>query len=139
MEVQNTRLFEHSSDNANIEYLSRGGCNMSDNKFAKEFTEGNFWDKVKCYARVAGEGVLERALTLYNTSKDPATPAWVKTAIYGALGYFISPIDAIPDLTPLIGYSDDLGVLVAATAAIVSYIKKEHKENAKQTLKQWFD
>lgn len=112
---------------------------MSDNKFAKEFTEGDFWDKVKSYARVAGEGVLERALTLYNTSKDPATPAWVKTAIYGALGYFISPIDAIPDLTPLIGYSDDLGVLVAASAAIISYIRQEHKDNAKQTLKQWFD
>jgi uncharacterized membrane protein YkvA (DUF1232 family) len=112
---------------------------MTDNKFAKEFTEGYFWDKVKSYARVAGESVLEQALTLYNTSKDPATPAWVKTAIYGALGYFISPIDAIPDLTPLIGYSDDLGVLVAATAAIISHIKKKHKENAKQALKEWFD
>lgn len=112
---------------------------MSDNKFAKEFTEGHFWDKVKRYARVAGESVLEPALILYNVSKDAATPAWAKTAIYAALGYFISPIDAIPDLTPLIGYSDDLGVLVAATATIISHIKKEHRENAKQTLKQWFD
>ena len=112
---------------------------MTDNKFAKEFTEGDFWDKVKSYARVAGESVLEPALTLYNTSKDTATPAWAKTVIYGALGYFISPIDAIPDLTPLIGYSDDLGVLVVAAATLVSHIKKEHKDNAKQTLKQWFD
>ncbi|MFQ3188767.1 MAG: uncharacterized membrane protein YkvA (DUF1232 family) [Gammaproteobacteria bacterium] len=112
---------------------------MTNNKFAKEFTEGHFWNKVKSYARVAGKTVLEPALTLYNASKDAATPAWAKTAIYAALGYFISPIDAIPDLTPLIGYSDDLGVLVAATAAIVNHIKKEHKDNAKQTLKQWFD
>lgn len=112
---------------------------MASNKFAKEFTEGHFWDKVKNYARAAGEGVLEPALTLYNVSKDAETPAWAKTAIYAALGYFISPIDAIPDLTPLIGYSDDLGVLVAATATIISYIKPEHREKAKQTLRQWFD
>lgn len=112
---------------------------MGENKFEKEFTEGHFWGKVKGYARVAGESVLEPALTLYYVSKDAATPTWAKTAIYAALGYFISPIDAIPDLTPLIGYSDDLGVLVAAMATIVSHIKKVHKDNAKQTLKQWFD
>lgn len=112
---------------------------MTENKFSKEFTEGHFWDKVKNYARVAGEGVLMPALTMYNASKDAATPTWAKTTIYGALGYFISPIDAIPDLTPLIGYSDDLGVLVAATAAIIGHIKQEHKDKAKQTLKQWFD
>jgi uncharacterized membrane protein YkvA (DUF1232 family) len=112
---------------------------MSENKFEKEFTESHFWDKVKSYARVAGQSVLEPALTLYFVSKDSATPTWAKTAIYAALGYFISPIDAIPDLTPLIGYSDDLGVLVAAASTIISYIKKEHKENAKKTLKQWFD
>jgi hypothetical protein len=56
MEAQNTSLFEHSSNNANIAYLSRGACDMSDNKFAKEFSEGNFWDKVKYYTRVAGGG-----------------------------------------------------------------------------------
>ena len=112
---------------------------MVENKFEKEFTEGYFWDKVKSYARVAGENVLEPALTMYNASKDAATPGWAKTVIYGALGYFISPIDAIPDLTPLIGYSDDLGVLVAATATIISHIKQEHKDKAKKTLSQWFD
>ena len=112
---------------------------MTENKFEKEFTEGRFWDKVKGYARVAGEGVLEPALTMYNASKDAATPTWAKTVIYGALGYFISPIDAIPDLTPLIGYSDDLGVLVAATATIIGHIRQEHKDKAKETLSQWFD
>ena len=43
-----------------------------------------------------------------------------------------------PDITPIVGYSDDLGVLIAATAAIAAYIKKEHTEKAKETLKQWF-
>lgn len=111
---------------------------MTDNKFEKQFTEGSFWDKTKSAAKTAGETVLEPALKLYYSAKDPDTPMWAKTAVYGALGYFISPIDALPDFTPILGYTDDLGVLVAATAAVVVYIKKEHGEKAKETLKQWF-
>jgi hypothetical protein len=30
-------------------------------------------------------------------------------------------------------------VLVAATAAVIVYVKKEHKEKAQETLKQWFE
>ena len=111
---------------------------MTDSKFEKAFSEDGFWDKTRNFARTAGESVLEPALILYYSAKDPETPAWAKTTIYGALGYFISPLDAIPDITPLVGYCDDLGVLVAATAAIVAHIKQEHAENAKKTLTQWF-
>ena len=111
---------------------------MSDNEFEKEFSDNGFWDKVKKFAKSAGEAVLEPALKLYYAAQDPETPAWAKTTIYGALGYFISPVDAIPDITPLVGYSDDLGVLVAATAAVAAHVKEEHKAKAKDTLKQWF-
>ncbi|ASP47857.1 YkvA family protein [Cognaticolwellia beringensis] len=111
---------------------------MSENKFEQEFTENSFWDKTKNFAKVAGEAVLEPALKLYYSAQDADTPKWAKRTVYGALGYFISPIDAIPDITPIVGYSDDLGVLVAATAAVAVYIKKEHGDKAKETLKQWF-
>lgn len=111
---------------------------MSENQFENEFSDSGFWDKVKKYARSAGESVLEPALKLYYAAQDPETPVWAKTTIYGALGYFISPIDAIPDITPLVGYSDDLGVLVAATAAVAAHITEKHKGKAKETLKQWF-
>lgn len=69
---------------------------------------------------------------------DSDTPVWAKGIIFAALGYFISPVDAIPDITPVIGYTDDLGVLVAALAAVASHIKEEHTAKAKETLKQWF-
>jgi len=112
---------------------------MTENKFEKEFSENNFWEKVKKFAKSAGESVLEPALKLYYAAQDPDTPVWAKTTVYGALGYFISPIDAIPDITPIVGYSDDLGVLIAATAAIAAHIKDIHKEKVKETLKQWFN
>lgn len=111
---------------------------MSDNKFEKEFSENSFWDKTKNFAKVAGKIVLEPALKLYYSAQDSDTPIWAKTTVYSGLGYFISPIDAIPDVTPIIGYSDDLGVLVAAIAAVAAYIKSEHAIKAKEKLKQWF-
>ncbi len=95
-------------------------------KFEKEYSDDSFWDKVKKYAKIAGKNVLEPALKLYYALQDRDTPAWAKTVIIGALGYFISPIDAIPDITPVVGYSDDLGVLIAAVATVGAYIKKEH-------------
>jgi uncharacterized membrane protein YkvA (DUF1232 family) len=111
---------------------------MSTEGFGKEYSDEGFWKKVKEYARVAGEEVLTPALKLYYAALDPDTPAWAKTTIYAALGYFISPIDAIPDLTPIVGYSDDLGVLVAAVAMVAAHIKNEHVDKAQQTLKRWF-
>ena len=112
---------------------------MSDSEFTNQYTDDGFWSKAKEFARAAGEKVLEPALKLYYTSRDPETPTWAKTTIYGALGYFISPMDAIPDITPVVGYADDLGVLVAAVATVAAHIKKEHAKRAKQTLSEWFD
>lgn len=111
---------------------------MSDNQYSTEYSENGFWEKVKNYARVAGEGVLEPALKMYHSALDSDTPAWAKATIVASLGYFISPVDAIPDLVPIVGYSDDLGVLVAAVAAVAAHIKDEHSMKAKETLSQWF-
>lgn len=111
---------------------------MDSNQYSKEFTDDSFRDKVKGFAKIAGEGVLEPALKMYYAASDPDTPAWAKAAIYAALGYFISPVDAIPDPVPIIGFSDDLGVLCAALATTAVHVKEEHVLKAKQTLRQWF-
>ncbi|MDD1783606.1 DUF1232 domain-containing protein [Enterovibrio sp. ZSDZ35] len=111
---------------------------MSDNKYLDEYTEARFWDKAKGFAKKAGYDVLEKALTLYYSATDNDTPKWAKTTIFAALGYFIAPIDAIPDLTPAVGFSDDLGVLFAAAAAVVMYVKPEHSEKAAEKLSRWF-
>ncbi len=103
-----------------------------------EYSDEGFWNKVVSFAKAAGKEVIEKALWLYYAAQDPATPAWAKGIAYGALGYFILPIDAIPDLTPVIGYTDDLGILVAAVAAIATYITKDVKEKAAQKMKDWF-
>lgn len=111
---------------------------MSDSQFGAQYSDTGFWDKVKTYAKSAGEGVLEPALKMYYAALDADTPAWAKTTMLASLGYFISPIDAVPDVAPIVGYVDDLGVLVAALGATAAHIKEEHARKAKATLAQWF-
>jgi uncharacterized membrane protein YkvA (DUF1232 family) len=108
------------------------------NGYAKDYSEASFWDKLKKFARFAGKEVIGKALQLYYALQAPATPIWAKTVIIAALGYFISPIDAIPDAIPVVGYADDLGVLVAAIATVSTYITDEIKTKAKAKLDEWF-
>lgn len=103
-----------------------------------KYSENSFWDKVKKYAKVIGRPVLEKALQLYYAARAPETPTWAKTTIYSALAYFIWPLDAIPDAIPVVGYSDDLGVLAAALITVTTYVTPEIKEMASDKLKGWF-
>lgn len=111
---------------------------MPQDKFSAAYSDDGFWHKVKTYARAAGETVLASALKMYYATRDPDTPAWAKTTLFTALGYFIFPVDAVPDLMPAVGYSDDLGALVAAAAVTAAHIKDEHVAKARATLAQWF-
>jgi uncharacterized membrane protein YkvA (DUF1232 family) len=85
----------------------------------------------------AGKKVLTPALQLYYAAIDQDTPKWAKRAIYGALGYLIFPVDAIPDMIPMVGLTDDLTVLLAALATTVAYIKPEHKAKAQAQVSKW--
>ena len=102
------------------------------------FSDEGFWTKLKKFALSAGREVVEKALTLYYTAQNPNVPAWAKTVVVGALTYFISPVDAIPDMLVGVGFTDDLGVLLAAIATVSVYINAETKEQAQQKLTDWF-
>lgn len=106
--------------------------------FAYEYSDRKFRDKLVGFARTAGREVVEKALWLYYAARNPATPAWARSVIYGALGYFIFPLDVVADITPLAGYVDDLAVLAAAVATVILYIDAEVKEKAAGKLREWF-
>lgn len=114
---------------------------MSENntsEYGKEYSEEKFWDKVVGFAKAAGKEVIEKALSLYYAAQNPQTPTWAKGVIYGALGYFILPLDMIPDVLPGVGYTDDLGALAAAIGVVSMYITDEVKANAARKLEEWF-
>ena len=97
---------------------------------ANDFDEDGFWGKVRNFATAAGKEVIEKALWLYYATQSPNTPVWAKTAIYAALAYFVFPLDAIPDVIPVAGYTDDLGTLAAAVGTVSLYITSEVKATA---------
>ena len=103
-------------------------------QYQEAYSEDSFWNKVKQFAVAAGREVVEKALVLYYTLHEPHVPAWAKSIIIVALGYFIFPADAIPDLTPFVGYADDLGALVAALATVAAHVTPEAKRRAAETL-----
>ncbi|MEO6863663.1 MAG: DUF1232 domain-containing protein [Microcoleus sp.] len=103
-----------------------------------DYSDESFWAKLQKFALTAGREVVEKALTLYYTAQNPNVPAWAKTVVVGALTYFISPVDAIPDILVGIGFTDDLGVLLAAIATVSVYIDAKTKEKAQQKMSDWF-
>lgn len=104
----------------------------------KHFTPARFWKKLAPNARSIGRAAVEKALYLYYATQNPATPKWARRVIYGALAYFIFPLDAIPDLAPIIGYTDDAAVMAAALATVTFYITPEVKAQAHSKMASWF-
>lgn len=85
-----------------------------------------------------GVKLVYSALLLFHAYKSKATPKWAKNIIIGALAYFVSPIDGIPDLSPFLGFTDDMGVLTFGLVTIACYIDKEVRDKAKTNLKKFF-
>ena len=114
---------------------------MKNNPFKKhknEYSETKLWEKLKNYAKAAGQRTVYSALLMFYAFKRKETPGWAKNIILGAIGYFLSPFDGVPDLTPFLGYTDDLGVLSFGLVLIAGYINDEVREKAREKLTQWF-
>ena len=111
---------------------------MAENEFEAAYSEEGLRDKLTRYAKSAGREVVEKVLLLYYAAQEEKAPAWAKATIAGALGYFIVPLDAIADITPAVGYSDGLGVLVLAVAAVAAYINDNVRARTAQKMRDWF-
>ena len=116
--------------------------NMSEDEikgYGRKYSESGFWEKIKKYGKAAGKEVVSKALLLYYAAVSDKTPIGIKTLIFGALGYFIFPVDFVPDVIPIVGFADDLLALGTAIASASAYITNEVKEQAKEKLEDWFD
>jgi uncharacterized membrane protein YkvA (DUF1232 family) len=93
------------------------------------FVEENLWGKLQRTGKKIS--FARDILALYNYMKDPLVSWHRKAVVVAALIYFIVPIDAIPDLSPLIGYMDDLGVIAALLkflgSEILPYYKPQYR------------
>ncbi|HEY5796907.1 MAG TPA: YkvA family protein [Bosea sp. (in: a-proteobacteria)] len=76
----------------------------------------------------------EDLLAAWICARDPATPRRVRLTLLAALGYFVLPVDALPDIMPILGFTDDAAVIAAALAAVAGSITLEHREKAKKAM-----
>jgi uncharacterized membrane protein YkvA (DUF1232 family) len=75
--------------------------------------------------------LAHETVAMYFCMLDPQTPLWVKGTAAAALAYFILPLDALPDVMPLVGLSDDAGVLAAALTAVSAHVTDDHRARAR--------
>lgn len=106
--------------------------------YSKNYSEKGFFDKVTSTIKKAGLALIYKALQLYYVTENPNCPMKIKAAIFAALGYFISPIDLIPDFTPFVGYSDDAGAIALALAMAHMYIDDTVRQKAQDKIKSLF-
>jgi uncharacterized membrane protein YkvA (DUF1232 family) len=98
----------------------------------EERVRRDFWPKVR---RVAAKlPFAQDLLAAYYAAFDRKTPLKVRAALLGGLAYFVLPADMMPDILPLLGYTDDALVLVTALRMVSGHIREEHHEAARQAL-----
>ncbi|KOF14641.1 hypothetical protein AC244_25730 [Ensifer adhaerens] len=91
-----------------------------------------FWPT---FRRAARQIPFSRELVAaYYCAIDPKTPTRTRGILLAALAYFVLPIDFLPDVLAVVGFSDDVAVLTAAFAAISGQIKEAHYLKADETL-----
>ena len=108
-------------------------------KYTDDYSENKFWDKIKEVAKKIGLKTTSYALILYYVLQKKEVPFKDKMLITGCLGYFILPIDLIPDFIPIAGYTDDVAGMIFAIRKCIDYVDDEIKQNVSNKLVAWFD
>lgn len=107
-------------------------------KYRGSYSERGLMNKLTAVAKKAGIKAVYAVLLLYYALQSPQTSTKDKSIIYGALGYFILPLDLVPDFIPLAGFGDDLGALLWALSRVLANITDEVREKARLKLRDWF-
>ncbi len=91
-----------------------------------------FWQKArKTMGRVP---FSEDAVAAFYCATDSTTPLPIRATLFGALAYFVLPIDAIPDFMLGLGFTDDAAIIVAALTAARVHVTDAHRAKARAWL-----
>ncbi|MDZ7625254.1 MAG: YkvA family protein [Ignavibacteriaceae bacterium] len=104
-------IFEGMDDLGALNFGQMNEEKMEDYKEKEKYVDENLWNKLEKSGKKVS--FAKDILALYRYMKDPFVKWYRKAIVVAALVYFIVPIDTIPDMTPLFGYLDDLGVITA--------------------------
>lgn len=106
--------------------------------FGDKFSESSFWQKIKDVASKIGGTVTYNLMLLLEMAKSDEVPIKDKALIVGALGYFIFPVDAIPDVIAGVGYLDDMGSIAFVLGKIQESITPKIRLKARTATENLF-
>lgn len=93
-----------------------------------------FWSKLK---RVAAQlPFADDLLAAYYCAFDGQTPRHVQAALLGAIAYFVLPFDFVPDILPVLGFTDDAAVLATAIRMVATHMTPDHRNAARTALQR---
>ena len=98
----------------------------------EQIVERGLKDKIR--ATLGKVPFVEEAVAAYYCAIDSNTPLYVKAVLMGAVAYFVTPTDVIPDFIAGLGFTDDAAVLMAALKAIGSNLRPDHRDRARDLL-----
>ncbi|HOU68836.1 MAG: DUF1232 domain-containing protein [Paludibacteraceae bacterium] len=106
--------------------------------YSKDYSPQELFSKLTNVAKKAGIKIVFYVLLLYYSLVYGNLSLKEKSIIIAALGYFISPVDLIPDLFPM-GYSDDLALIIFIVTKLKGSFTPEIRTMAIERLKKYFD
>ena len=136
--IKINEAYEYLKENFK-ENKNNDAMNYDYKKYTDNFSDGKFWDKIKDVAKKIGLKTTSYALILYYVLQKKEVPIADKMLITGCLGYFVLPLDLVPDFIPVIGYGDDVTGMLFAIKRCMSYVDDEIKKNVSNKLISWFD
>ena len=107
-------------------------------RYQEHYSEDKFGSRLPKIARKAGSKLVYAVLLLYYVLRSKTVSNADKAKIYGALGYFLLPLDILPDFIPLAGYTDDLTAVIWALHTVWKNITPEVKAQAAAKTREWF-
>lgn len=93
-----------------------------------------FWPKFRKVA--AKVPFASEALSVWYCARDPETPTAAKGMMLAGLAYFVLPMDAVPDVLAVVGFTDDAAVFGAMLALVGKNLKPRHRRAAEAYLRQ---
>ena len=106
--------------------------------FGKYYNENTFWKTITYVAKKAGLKLIYISFLLYYTLNSNNITKTDRAIIIAALGYFIFPLDIIPDYIPFVGYTDDLSILLFAYRRIRANLNDDIRNKAQSKLSSFF-
>lgn len=109
---------------------------MVNESYSEHYSVTKLIEKVGKVSKFASSELLRGVVTLYIILQEPTVPTLTKAMIVAALGYFICPIDLIPNFLPF-GFVDDLAILTTTLGQVNIYKNDGMREQVEEKLPEW--